>query len=74
MSKEKSRNIANIGIQSYITKFSQRFFILSVYYTALCIERFEPLPSLGTYKKKIGHIENIKIWSYNLKLSEKTVL
>ena len=35
MSKEKSRNIANIGIQSYITKFSQKCFILSVYYTAL---------------------------------------
>ena len=35
MSKEKSRNIANIGIQSYITKSSQKCFILSVYYTAL---------------------------------------
>ena len=35
MSKEKSRNIANIGIQSYITKFSQKCFILSVYYTVL---------------------------------------
>ena len=31
MSKEKSRNIANIGIQSYITKFSKKCFILSVY-------------------------------------------
>ena len=39
-----------------------------------CTERFEPLPSLGTSKKQIGHIANIKIWSYNLKFSEKTVL
>ena len=52
MSKEKSRNIANISIQSYTTKFSQKFFILSVYYTALCTERFEPPPSLSTSKKK----------------------
>ena len=73
MSKEKSRNIANIGIQSYITKFSQKCFILSVYYTALCADRFEPPPSLSTSKKKLGHIANIKIWSYNLKFSEKTV-
>ena len=73
-SKEKSRNIANIGIQSHITKFSQKIFILSVYYTALCAERFEPPPSLSTSEKKLGHIANIKIWSYNLKFSEKTVL
>ena len=74
MSKEKSRNIANIGIQYYITKFSQKCFILSVYYTALCSERFESPPSLSTPKKKLGHIVNINIWSYNLKFSEKTVL
>ena len=35
MSKEKLRNIANIVVQSYITKFSQRCFTLSVCYTAL---------------------------------------
>ena len=35
MSKEKLRNIVNIGIQSYITKFCQKCFILSVYYTVL---------------------------------------
>ena len=74
ISKAKSRNIANIGIQSYITKFSQKCFILSVYYTALCTDRFKPPPSLSTSKKKLGHIANIKIWSYNLKFSEKTVL
>ena len=74
MSKEKSRDIANIGIQSYIAKFSQKCFVFFVYYTALCTERFEPLPSLGTSKEKIRHIANIKIWSYNLKFSEKTVL
>ena len=74
MSKEKSRNITNIAIQSYITKFSQKCFILSVYYTALCTERFEPPPSLSTSKKKLGHIANINIWSYNLKFSEKIVL
>ena len=66
MSKEKSRNIANIGVQSYITKFSQKCFMLSVYYTAQCTERFEPPPSLGTPKKKLGHIANIKIWSCNI--------
>ena len=74
MSKEKSRNIANIGIQSYITKFSQKCFILSVYYTALCTEHFEPPPSLSTSKKKLGDIANINIWSYNFnfKFSEKS--
>ena len=56
VSKEKSRNIANIGIQSYITKFSQKCFILSVYCTALCTERCEPPHSLSTSKKKLGHI------------------
>ena len=35
MPKEKPRNIANIGIQSYITKFSQKVSIPSVYYTAI---------------------------------------
>ena len=74
MSNEKSRNITNIGVQSYITKFSKKCFILSVYHTALYTERLEPLPSLGTSKKKIGHTANIKIWSYNLKFSGKTVL
>ena len=42
MAKEKSRNIANISIQSYITKFSEKCLMLSVYYTALCTEPFEP--------------------------------
>ena len=42
MSKEKSRNSANVGLQSYITKFSQKCLILAVYCTALCTERFEP--------------------------------
>ena len=74
MSKEKSRNIANIGIQSYITKFIQKCFILSVYCTTLCTERFEPPHSLSTSKKKLGHTKNINIWSYNRKFSEKTVL
>ena len=74
MSKEKSRNIANIDIQSYITQFSQKCFILSVYCTALSTERFEPLHSLTTTKKKSGHTININIWSYNLKFSEKIVL
>ena len=40
MSKEKSRSIANIGIQSYITKFIEKCFMLSVYCTSLCTERF----------------------------------
>ena len=74
ISKEKSRNIANIGIQSYITKFSQKYFMLSVYCTARCTERSEPSYSLSTSKKKLGDITNINIWSYNLKFSEKTVL
>ena len=69
ISKEKSRNIVNIGIRSYISKFSQKFLILSVYCTALCTERFEPPRSLSTSKKRIGHIANIDIWSYNLKFS-----
>ena len=50
---------------------------LSVYCTALYIERFESPHSLrafSTSKKKLGHIANINIWSYNLKSSEKTVL
>ena len=71
MSREKTRNIANIGIQSYITKFIQKCFILSVYYTALCTEHFEPTPSLSKSKKKLEHILNINIWSYNFKFSEK---
>ena len=74
IAKEKSRNIANIGIQSYVTKFSQKYFMRSVYCTALCRERFEPLHSLNTSKKKLGHITNINIWSYHLKFSEQTVL
>ena len=74
ISKEKSRNIPNIAIQSYITKFSQKCSLLSVYCTALCTERFEPPHSLSTSEKKLGHITNINIWSYNLKFSEKTVL
>ena len=74
ISKEKSRNITNIGIQSYIIKFSQKCFMLSVYCTALCTERFEPSQSLSTSKKKRRQITNINIWSYNLKFSEKTVL
>ena len=61
MSKEKSRNIANINIQSCITKFSQKCFILSVYYTALRTERFEPPPSWSTSKKKLGDIVNFNI-------------
>ena len=71
ISREKSRNTANIGIQSYIAKFSQKCFILSVYCTALCTERFEPPHSLSTSKKKLGHITNIHIWSYNLKFSKE---
>ena len=47
MCKEKSRNIANVGIQCYVAKFSQRYFILSVY----CTEHFEQPPSLNTSKK-----------------------
>ena len=74
ISKEKSRNIPNIAIQSYITKFSQKCSILSVYCTALCTERFEPPHSLSTSEKKLGHIAAINIWYYNLKFSEKTVL
>ena len=74
ISKEKSRNIPNIAIQSYITKFSQKCFILSVYCTALFTERFEPPHSLRTSEKKLGRITNINIWSYDLKFSEKTVL
>ena len=74
ISKEKSRNIPNIAIQSHITKFSQKRFILSVHCTALCTERFEALHSMSTSEKKLGHITNINIWSYNLKFSEKTVL
>ena len=79
MSKEKSRNIDNIGIQPYsfyryITKFSQKYFILSVNCTAIRTERFESPHSLTTSKKKLGHTTNINIWSSNLKFSEKTVL
>ena len=74
ISKEKSRNSANIGIQSYITKFSQKCLILLVYCTALCTECFESRHSLSTSKKKLGHITNINIWSYNLKFSKKPVL
>ena len=40
----------------------------------MCTERFEPPYSLSMSKKKLGHITNINIWSYNLKFSEKTVL
>ena len=67
ISKEKSRNIANIGMQSYITKFSQKCCILSVYCTVLCTERFELPHSWSTSKKKLGHITNINIWSYTQK-------
>ena len=79
ISNAKLRNIADIGIQSCVTKFSQKCFILSVYCTALCTERFEPPHSLSTSKKKLQiqiqiHIANINIWSYNLKCSEKTAL
>ena len=49
MSKEKSRDIANVGIQCYVTKFSQRYFILSV--RKYCTEHFEQPPSLSTSKK-----------------------
>ena len=70
ISKEKLGNIANIGIQSHITKFIQKCFILSVYCTALWIERFEPPHSFSTSKKKLGHATNIN----NLKFSAKTVL
>ena len=51
ISNAKLRNIADIGIQSCVTKFSQKCFILSVYCTALCTERFEPPHSLSTSKK-----------------------
>ena len=70
----KNQETANIGIQSYITKFSQKCFILSVYCTALFTERFEPTHSSSMSKKKLGHIANINIWSYNVKFSGKTVL
>ena len=73
MSKEKSRNIANVGIQSYIIIFSQKCLILFVYSTAPCTERFEPTHSLTTSKKKSGHTTNVNIWFYNLKFSEKTI-
>ena len=52
ISNEKPRNIANIGIESYITKFSQKCFMLSVYCTALFTECFEPPYSLCMSKKK----------------------
>ena len=42
--------------------------------TALYRERFEPPQSLSMSKKKLGHIANLNILSYNLKCSEKTVL
>ena len=58
-------------MQSYITKFSQKCCILSVYCTVLCTERFELPHSWSTSKKKLGHITNINIWSYNLKFSQK---
>ena len=74
MSKEKSRKTANIGIQPYITKFSEKYFILSVYCTALCTERFESPNSLTTSKKRLRHTTNINISSYNLKFNQKTVL
>ena len=73
ISKEKSRNIANIGMQSYITKFSQKCCILSVYCTVLCTERFELPHSWSTSKEKLGNITNINIWSYNLRFSQKTM-
>ena len=41
------------------------------YSTELCTERFELPHSLRTSKKKLAHIKNINIWSYNLKFSEK---
>ena len=52
ISKEKSRNIADIGMQSNITKFSKKCCILSVYCTVLCAERFELPQSWSTSKKK----------------------
>ena len=66
ISNAKLRNIADTGIQSCVTKFSQKCFILSVYCTALCTERFEPPHSLSTSKKKLQiqiqiHITNINI-------------
>ena len=51
MCKKKSRNIANVGIQSYITKFIQKYFIISVYWAVLYTERFEPPHSLTTSRK-----------------------
>ena len=42
ISEEKLRNIANIGLQYHIIKFSQKSFMISVYCTTLCTERFEP--------------------------------
>ena len=51
---KKSRNIANIGIQSYITKFSQKYFIICVYCTALFTERFEPPIHWAYLRKKLG--------------------
>ena len=67
ISKKKSRNIANTGIQSYITKFIQKCLKLSVSCIALCTECFEPPHSLGTSKKKLEGITNVNIWSYNHK-------
>ena len=48
--------------------------MLSVYCTALRTERFETRHSLSTSEKKLGHITNINIWSYNIRFSGKTVL
>ena len=70
----KNQETFQIFLFSPITKFSQKCFLLSVYCIALCTERFEPPHSLSTSEKKLGHIKNINIWSYNLKFSKKTVL
>ena len=50
MSKEKLRNIANIVVQSYITKFSQRCFIISVCYTALHWARLRQIRRHSKYQ------------------------
>ena len=72
MSNEKSRNIANNGIQSYITKLNQKSFILSVYCIALFTEGFEPPHSLSMSKKK--KIFGLIVLNFVKKLFYKTVL
>ena len=68
------KNQETLQILIISNKFSQKCFILPIYCTALCTERFQPPHSLSTSKKKLGHITNINVWSYNLKFSEKSVL